>query len=65
METVLGLLATPAGQALMSAGVSQVLSLLGGADPASAAADFNSAVSAYQQATAGWEKAKTEHPPAG
>lgn len=62
MEVVLGLLATPAGQALMTAGVSQVLSLLGGADPAAAATDFNAAVAAYQQSIAGWEKAKTDNP---
>ncbi len=64
MEAALAILASPAGQALAGAALSQVMALIGGtASPTDAAADFAKAVVAYQNAVSEWEAAKAANPP--
>ena len=63
METALALLASPAGQALVGAAISQAMSIAGGTDPETAAGDFSMAVMAYQTAVSEWEAAKKANPP--
>ncbi len=63
MEAALAILASPAGQALAGAAMSQVMALIGGQDPDTAAGDFAMAVMAYQTAVSEWEAAKKANPP--
>lgn len=58
MEQALALLASPVGQALASAGISQVMTLINGGDPVTAAATFAEAVSSYQDAVKAWQAAE-------
>lgn len=61
-EAVVALLASPAGQALLAAGVTQVVNVLSGGDPAQEALAFQSAVAGYAQAVADWKAAEVTNP---
>lgn len=62
MDEVVALLASPAGQALLAAGVMQVVNVLSGSDPAQEALAFQTAVGAYAQAVADWKAAEAANP---
>ncbi len=63
MEVALAILASPAGQALVAAGISQVLAIAGGTPPDEAAAVFAQSTQAYLASNDRWEAAKAANPP--
>lgn len=58
MEVILAALGTQAGQALVTAGISQLVTLLGGGSADQAASDFAAAVGAWQAAAADFKNAE-------
>lgn len=62
MESVLGFLASPVGQAIAGAAVSLVLKVANGTDLETAQAEFAQAASTYAQAVKDWQAAKAATP---
>jgi hypothetical protein len=58
MEAILAILGTQAGQLLLTAGVTQALSIANGTPPDEAAATFAVAAAAWSEAAAAWAAAQ-------